>query len=74
MPFIFYLFYCKNNEFGIVLGSQTKIINSFFNTELDHSINAIDFFNSKEFKKKRCYVGDLTEYKHIKHLKPNHYF
>ncbi len=66
------IYYLNDPEFGLVLGSQTKIISSFFEVELDQSPEAKEFFASEAFQRKRIYVGDLTEYKDVKHLRPNH--
>lgn len=67
------IYHYNDRENGLVLGSQTKIINTYFDIELDQSKKALEFYSSPSFKKRRCYVGDLTEFKKIKHLKPNHY-
>ena len=67
------IYYYLENNTDLVLGSQTNIISSIFDCELDQSKKATDFYSSTSFKKKKSYVGDLTEYKDIKHLKPNHY-
>ena len=67
------IYYYDSRKYGIVLGSQPKIINHFFKAELDDTEKAKEFFASEAFKKRRAYVGDLTEYKAIKHLRANHF-
>ncbi|MDE0471486.1 MAG: hypothetical protein OXH57_06065 [Ekhidna sp.] len=67
------IYYLNKPGQELALGSQTKLINHFFPSEMDDSAEAVEFYSSKQFSKRKAYVGNLTEYKHIKHLKPNHY-
>ncbi len=57
-----------------IIGSNPKMMNSFFPQEKDESPEAVEFFNSPRFKSKLSFVTDTTNYATIKHLKPNHYF
>lgn len=65
------LFYHTDFE---ALGSQPKIIQQIIpNVNLDNSPDAIKFFNSSVFNKKKLFIGENTHIKEIKQLLPNHY-
>ncbi len=55
-----------------VFGSQIKLISKVYDLKLDTDPLAVQFYNSKEFKNRKFYVTNRTEYANILHLKPNH--
>jgi len=66
-------FYKKNKSNQIIAGSQPTVINNFFPSQKNVSENSILFYKSKQFSRRKIYVGNQTEFKKIKLLTPNHY-
>lgn len=64
------IYYDKNFE---AFGTQPKIINAAIPHEPHSNIDAINYYESNHFKKKRLFVGDTTHVNNVKHLLANHY-
>jgi hypothetical protein len=67
------VYYIKNNKGDLIFGSQPNIINLIYPLTKDNSDDAIQFYNSDDFKKRKSFVCDSTNFTGLKHLKPNHY-
>jgi hypothetical protein len=64
------IYYDSNfNHFG----SQPKILENVVNCKPHSSADALDFYNSKYFKKKSLFLMDTTHYENIHHLMTNQY-
>lgn len=67
------VYYINKGSSEMVVGSQPNIINLVMALEENNDSDAFDFYNSKAFASKKTYVGDITNFVGLKHLKPNHF-
>lgn len=65
------VFYFKRGK-EIFVGSDPKLIGEFTNLEEDSSPEAREYYTSSFFKKNERWVGNLTKYKDVYQLLPNH--
>ena len=65
------IFYTKDFS---TFGSTPKLLSTIVDVKLDTSKEAIDFYSSNKFlsKKKKYYIGNVTQYQNIKILLANH--
>lgn len=67
------VYYINKGSSEMVVGSQPNIINLVMPMYEDNDIEAYDFYSSKAFASRKTYVGEVTNYVGLKHLKPNHF-
>ena len=67
------VYYYKLSNREMILASEPSIINYFHSLDKNNDKIAQSFFNSSEFRKRKTFIGNLTNFKDVMHLKPNYY-